>query len=340
MTVSRNIVPQIVLGSLILLSGAWTVGAINPPQSNDAGVLFELIAAAPDIATPIGIAVDAKGRVLVLESHTHKPEKGYAGPKFDRVKAFVDADGDGRFETNRVVADGIVQGMNLALGTNGDLFVCARTNVTRFTDRDGDGVFEQRTELLSLETSETYPHDCLLSVAVSPDGWLYVGRGNTGGQRWVMRAHDGSTLRDFGDGGNVVRLRLDGSKLEGFATGFWNPFGLAFDAAGNLFCSDNDPDSRGPNRIVHLVRGGDYGYRAQHGKSGLHPFQAWNGELPGTLPFVCGVGESPGTLVSCDFATGLARGVSLLVAIWAEERMTGSCWSREGFRFRDGSSHW
>jgi putative membrane-bound dehydrogenase-like protein len=295
--------------------------AITPPQANDAGVRMELIASAPAIVTPIGIAVDAKERVLVLESHTHKPEKGYAGPKFDRVKALVDADGDGRFETNRIVADGIVQGMNLALGTNGDLFVCARTNVTKFTDGDGDGVFEQRTELLSLETSETYPHDCLLSVAVSVDGWLYVGRGNTGGQRWAMRARDGSTLRNFGDGGNVVRLRLDGSKFEEFATGFWNPFGLAFDAAGQLFCADNDPDSRGPNRIVHLVRGGDYGYRAQHGKSGLHPFQAWNGELPGTLPFVCGVGESPGTLVSCDFAPGLAKGVSLLVAIWGEERI-------------------
>ena len=295
------------------------VRAAERPDSP--GIILDLIAAAPDIVTPIGVAVDKAGRVLVLESHTHKPEKGYAGPKFDRVKAFVDADGDGRFETNRVVADDISVAMTIALAPTGELFVCARTNVIKFTDADGDGVFEQRAELLTLDTPETYPHNCLLSVAVSPDGWLYVGRGNTGGQRWTMRARDGSTLRNFGDGGNVVRLRSDGSMIEEFATGFWNPFGLTFDAAGNLFCSDNDPDSRGPNRIVHLVRGGDYGYRAQHGKSGLHPFQAWNGELPGTLPFVCGVGESPGTLVSCDFAPGLAKGASLLVAIWAEERI-------------------
>ena len=115
---------------------------------------------------------------------------------------------------NRVVADDILQGMILALSPNGDLFVCARPNVTRCRDADGDGVFEQRTELLTLATEETYPHNCLLSVAVSADGWLYLGRGNTGGQRWTLRARDGSSLQNFGDGGNVVRLRLDGSKLE------------------------------------------------------------------------------------------------------------------------------
>ena len=75
-------------------------------------------------------------------------------------------------------------------------------------------MFEQRPELLTLTTAETYPHNCLLSVAVSADGWLYLGRGNTGGQRWTLRARDGSSLQNFGDGGNVVRLRLDGSKLE------------------------------------------------------------------------------------------------------------------------------
>lgn len=47
-----------------------------------------------------------------------KPEKGYNGPKFDRVKAFVNA-------------DGIVQGMNLAMGPN----------VVKLTDSNLDGVF-------------------------------------------------------------------------------------------------------------------------------------------------------------------------------------------------------
>ena len=67
---------------------------------------------------------------------------------------------------NRVVAEDILQEMNLALSPNGDLFVCARPNVTRCRDADGDGVFEQRTELLTLATEETYPHNCLLSVEI------------------------------------------------------------------------------------------------------------------------------------------------------------------------------
>ena len=65
------------------------------PVSEDSRITMTLIASVPQIVTPIGVAVDALGRVLVLESHTQKPEKGNGGPKFDRVKAFVDADGEG-----------------------------------------------------------------------------------------------------------------------------------------------------------------------------------------------------------------------------------------------------
>ncbi len=66
-----------------------------------------------------------------------------------------------------------------------------------------------------------------------------------------------------------------------------------FDAFGRLFAVDNDPDSRPPCRLLHIVEGGDYGYRFRNGRKGLHPFTAWNGELPGTLPMVAGTGEAP-----------------------------------------------
>jgi putative membrane-bound dehydrogenase-like protein len=298
-----------------------TLGAA-PPRASDTALRVQPFAAEPDIVTPIGIAVTPSDRVLVLESHTHKRPSNYSGPASDQVKELVDADGDGRAETARVVASGIREGLTIALAPSGELFVCYRIGVARFRDGNGDGVFEQRDDILKLETDETYPHNCLLSVAVSRDGWVYVGRGNTGGRRWTMRGSNGATLRGFGDGGNIVRCRFDGSGLEEFSTGFWNPFGLAFDGAGNLFSADNDPDSRGPNRIVHAIRGGDYGFKARYGKTGLHPFVAWNGELPGTLPFVTGVGESPGTLM--DLAgTVAARDDTkeLLVAVWAEERL-------------------
>ena len=63
---------------------------------------------------------------------------------------------------------------------------------------------------------------------------------------------------------------------------------------------DNDPDSRGPCRLLHIVQGGDYGYRFRNGRKGLHPFTSWNGELPGTLPMVAGTAEAPSGILAYE----------------------------------------
>src|SRR5262249_28353112 len=51
-------------------------------------------------------------------------------------------------------------------------------------------------------------------------------------------------------------------------------------------------------------------------------FQAWNGELPGTLPMVTGTGEAPCEIISYE-SDGLPREYlgSLLVASWADHRI-------------------
>ena len=49
---------------------------------------IQLLAAEPDLVTPIGCAVDARGQIYVVESHTHFPKPDYAGPKSDRLLRF------------------------------------------------------------------------------------------------------------------------------------------------------------------------------------------------------------------------------------------------------------
>ena len=44
------------------------------------GYELELVAREPDIVTPIGMAFDSQGRLLVIESHTHQRPDDYAGP--------------------------------------------------------------------------------------------------------------------------------------------------------------------------------------------------------------------------------------------------------------------
>jgi putative heme-binding domain-containing protein len=98
-----------------------------------------------------------------------------------------------------------------------------------------------------------------------------------------------------------------------------------------LFCADNDPDARGPNRLVHVIGGGDYGYKSMFGGGGNHPFQSWNGELPGTLPLAAGLGEAPCGVIDASLAAlpGQYRD-SLLVTVWGEHNMTRAKLRRSG----------
>jgi hypothetical protein len=172
-----------------------------------------------------------------------------------------------------------------------------------------------------METRGDYPHNGIGGIAFSPDGWLYVGQGENLGEPYTLHGADGRT-DSAREGGNIFRCRPDGTKLERVATGFWNPFGLAFYGGVFLLAVDNDPDSRPPNRLLDVVPGGDYGFKFRFGRDGLHPFQAWNGELPGTLPMAGGVSEAASSLLACDrTALPAAYREALLVAAAWDHRL-------------------
>jgi putative membrane-bound dehydrogenase-like protein len=286
----------------------------------DPRLQMSVFASNPQVMTPIGIAVDGRDRVFVLESHTHLQPAGYPGPRGDLVKIFTDANRDGNPERVTTFAEGIEDGMNIRFAPSGELYVVTSRSVIALHDRDGDDVSEARTPVLQMVKPErVYDHAALLGLAFSPDGWLYVSRGNTGGAAWRIEGWDGSAASGYGDGGNILKCRPDGSELQEFATGFWNPFELQFDAAGRLLATDNDPDSRGPNRLVHVIQGGDYGYKSLYGNSGIHPYLSWNGELPGTLPYAAALGEAPaGMQIGATAALPLEYRDDVLAAIWEE----------------------
>jgi glucose/arabinose dehydrogenase len=90
---------------------------------------------------------------------------------------------------------------------------------------------------------------------------MYFGFGENLGEPYKVIGSDGTTLTGGGEGGNVYRSKPDGSQIKHWATGFWNPHASCIDAFGRLFTVDNDPDSRPPCRLLHVIEGGDYGYR-------------------------------------------------------------------------------
>jgi len=260
------------------------------PVSLDDRLVVELVAAEPVLNTPTGMAVDAKGRAWVIESNTHFPPKNYKGRPTDRILIFEDFAPDGHAEKVTTFAEGFRYSMGIGFGKTGDLYLATRWELYRW--HGAPNLEQRRDSIVKLDTKGNYPHNGLSGFAFDAEGNLIFGMGENLGAPYTLIGSDGARIQDT-EGGKVFRCRPDGSKLERIATGFWNPFAQCIDSFGRLFIVDNDPDSRPPCRLVHVVWGGDYGFKFRNGRKGLHPFTAWNGELPGTLPMVSGTGEAP-----------------------------------------------
>jgi putative membrane-bound dehydrogenase-like protein len=309
------------LTSVLLLLPAAAF-AQEVPAAADPRLEVKLFAAAPDIVQPIALDFDAKGRLLVVESHTHFRPAKYAGPKFDRIRILEDTDGDGKADKFTTFFEGTTATMDVAVHFDGSVYVATRNEILRLRDTDGDGKADEKTRVMFLDTPGNYPHNGLAGLAFNFKGDLFFGMGENLGADYKLIGSGGTTLTGGGEGGNVYTCTADGKKLRRIATGFWNPFGAGFDIFGRLFVVDNDPDSSPPCRMVQVVEGGDYGFQFRYGRAGRHVFQSWNGELPGTLPYVAGTGESPCEVISYE-SDGLPseyRG-QLLVPAWADHRV-------------------
>ncbi|HJS07110.1 MAG TPA: PVC-type heme-binding CxxCH protein, partial [Pirellulales bacterium] len=279
--------------SVLTLIASRSFGAEAVLKDHEARFEISLFAEAPMIVNPIGVQVDNRGRVFVIESHTHFRPQNYDGPQADRILLLEDTDGDNRADKRTVFHEGFVHAMDLALHDDGSLFVATRSAVHRLRDKDNDNRADEDVKLIDLQTKGNYPHNGLSGLAFDGKGGMYFGFGENLGEPYKLVGAASTTLAGHGEGGSVFHCRLDGTKLRRVATGFWNPFGLCVDRAGNVFATDNDPDSSPPCRLLHVIEGGDYGYEFRYGRSGLHVFQAWNGALPGTLPMLTGTGEAP-----------------------------------------------
>ncbi len=316
----------------------------DAPRSHDPRLIVERFAAAPDIVHPVGIAFDRKGRLLVIESHTHFPPKGYKGPKHDRIRILEDTDGDGKADRFTTFFEGTRSTMDLAVHPDGSVYVATRNEILRLRDTDGDGKADRKERLVFLDTKGDYPHNGLSGLAFDSGGDLLFGMGENLGAGYKLIGADGTTIRGGGEGGNVFRCTADGKRLRRVATGFWNPFGVHRDIYGRTFAVDNDPDSMPPCRLLHVVEGADFGFQFRYGRSGRHPFQSWNGQLPGTLPMMSGTGEAPCEVLSYE-SDGLPaeyRG-DLLVTSWADHRVEryalkphGASWVAERKPFVQG----
>jgi glucose/arabinose dehydrogenase len=162
-------------------------------------------------------------------------------------------------ETGEVVAAGrgstkprvLARSFKTPLGltwSSSTLFVAAQGSVHRLAVR-GREVVSRKTIVKGLPFGR-HQQD---TIALGPDGRLYLGSGTTCD---VCREKDRRS-------GAILSFRPDGSDLRVDATGFRNPFGLVFDGS-RLFVSNNGRDDLGTGEPAETVdvftRGADYGW--------------------------------------------------------------------------------
>ena len=238
--------------------------------------------------------------LLVIESHTHFRPDDYVGPPADRIRALVDSDGDGRADRITNFYEGGVATMNLAVYEDGSVFVATRMEVSRLFDRDGDGHADDRQPIAHLETKGDYPHNGLSGFAFDALGSVYFGLGENLARTTGWSAPTARRLAGGGEGGSIYRCRADGTKLTASrpASGIRS---ISVSTRLIVFSpSTMIPIPARPCRLIHIVSGGDYGYRYRNGRKGVHPVYRLEWRIAGTLPMAAGTGEAPSGVLAYE----------------------------------------
>lgn len=259
------------------------------------GFKAELIRSAqPGEDSWVSMAFDPQGRITL-----GKEKKGL-------LRLTISGSGDQKVET---IDDELLECRGL-LYAHGSLFANANNTkaLFRLTDKDGDGVFEERKELMRTGGGVGHGRN---HIKLGPDGDIYVAHGNNvlipeniapdsplknyANDQLIPNPWDGSMF----DGnvelpaGHILRVKPDGSKITLLAGGLRNPLDIAFNSRGDLFTFDADMERDVgtpwymPTRVLHVVPGADFGWRRGTGR-----FPAWYAD---TLPSVIDIGLSSPT---------------------------------------------
>ncbi len=226
-----------------------TVASMHVPP----GFRAVLVAAEPDVRQPVAFAIDERGRLWIAEAHSY-PSRRPAGEGLDRLVILTDTDGDGSFESRKVFAEGLNLISGFEVG-HGGVWVGAAPELLFLPDRDHDDVPDGPTEVLLDGFGYQDTHECLNSFLWGPDGWLYgiqgvfnlahIGKpGAPEDQRQELRA-------------GVWRYHPVRHKFEVFAHGGSNPWGLDFDARGQLFMT-HCRSYWGRGGTTHVIQGGQF----------------------------------------------------------------------------------
>lgn len=206
----------------------------------EAGLRLELVAAEPQIESPVAMTFDEDGRLWVVEmrDYPNGPPKGE--PPQGRIRVLEDRDGDGYFEQSRVFAEGLLFANGL-MPWRGGVLVTAAPHVIYLADRDGDGKADHREVLFEGFATEN-PQLRVNHPILGIDNWVYVANGLRGGK---IRRAGRPAAEPINLSGMDFRFDLIHDRYE--AISGMGQFGNTFDDWGRRFVCDNH------NHLRHVV---------------------------------------------------------------------------------------
>ena len=243
-----------------------------PPLSVPAQFKATLFACDPLIEYPSVLALGPRSNSIFL-AHDYMTGLGEKIVRRDEVRLVEDTDGDGYADKSTVWATNFNSIQGLAYH-DGRVFVMHSPLLTVLRDSNGDGVADERRDVLSglgwpPEKTTDRLHGAN-GVVVGHDGWLYLALGDRGCD---VRRPDGD--RFVLNGGGILRCRPDGSDLHVFSTGLRNIYDIALDEELNVFVRDNENDGGTYMiRVCHSFMGADHGYPylyQEHPEEALSP---------------------------------------------------------------------
>jgi putative membrane-bound dehydrogenase-like protein len=228
-----------------------------------AGYELKVFAAEPDIINPIAFCMDDRARVWVVEGMTYpqraKTEPG--APEWlggaDRILVFEDTDGDGHFDKRTV----FMEGLNLVSGIEvgfGGVFVGAAPNLIFIHVENWDDPKPGKVEVLLDGWGYQDTHETLNTFHWGPDGWLY---GCHGVFTHSLVGKPGTAEKDRTKlNAGVWRYQPQRHEFEVFAHGTSNPWGIDWNADGDLFA-----EACVIPHLFHIIQGARYQRQAgQH----------------------------------------------------------------------------
>ncbi len=272
---------------------------LTPKEAVDAMTLvdgFEVNAWAsePMITQPMAFAWDDRGRMWVAENRDYEARHtGFSNSGDSRILILEDTNHDGTADDVKVFLEGIPFPSALAVGFDG-LYLGAPPNLLFIPDKDGDDVGDiDDVEILLTGWGIRDRHETINSLHWGPDGWLYglegfatpskikkpngdarlyghkepfpayldVGvrkRESKGSSYW--NNPDWQDLEGVDINGGVWRYHPTKDRFEVVAHGLSNPWGIDYDAKGQLFIT-----ACVIPHVFHIIPGGIY-----HRQGGQH----------------------------------------------------------------------